>query len=199
MPSSEAPREPQDGTDPALTACVKTASAWVRHYLMGAKAGGHVVDVAAGSGRHTRLALGAGHRVTAIDRSVQRLSAIHDPALTVIEHDLESGAAFPIAPGTADTVIVTNYLWRPILPAIIAAVAADGVLIYETFGVGNARFGKPSNPDYLLRAGELADAVAGRLVLIAAEHVTEPDAVVSRHTAVGSDHPWIKNPPSPFR
>ena len=94
-------------------------------------------------------------------------------------------------------MIVTKYLWRPILPDIVGCVARDGLLIYETFAVGNERYGRPSNPDFLLRPGELIDAVRGRLVPIAFEHVTlsNPQRIVQRIAAVGPNHPWLRDPP----
>ena len=88
-------------------------------------------------------------------------------------------------------MVVTNYLHRPILPAIIGAVAADGVLIYETFAAGNARFGRPRNPDFLLDPGELLSAVAGRLRVLAYEHgeVCRPaTALVQRICALGAGY-----------
>jgi len=87
-------------------------------------------------------------------------------------------------------VVVTNYLWRPLLGAIVAAVAPDGWLIYETFARGNERYGKPRNPDFLLRPGELLAAVAGDLAVVAYEHgtLTRPGpAVVQRIAAVRGD------------
>jgi hypothetical protein len=92
-----------------------------------------------------------------------------------------------------DVVIVTNYLWRPLMPAIVGAVADDGLLIYETFARGNERFGRPSNPDFLLRPGELLEAVRPRLTPIAYEHVRleAPMRIVERICAVGPGHRWI--------
>jgi hypothetical protein len=112
--------------------------------------------------------------------------------------DLEDGRPWPFPPVSFDGVIVTNYLWRPILPAIVAAVAADGVLLYETFRLGNERHGRPTRRDFLLEPGELLGAVAGRLVPIAYEDVTLADTLrcVQRICAVGPDHPWISAPPS---
>src|SRR5207237_1389893 len=91
--------------------------------------------------------------------------------LTKIAADLEAGGPWPLAGERFDLVVVTNYLHRPILPEIVGAVAAGGLLLYETFALSNERFGKPSNPDFLLRPGELAKAVAGRLEVLAFEEV----------------------------
>ncbi|HEX6811740.1 MAG TPA: class I SAM-dependent methyltransferase [Planctomycetota bacterium] len=149
-------------------------------------AGARVLDVAAGSGRHTLLFLQRGHPVTAVDRDVTGLRAIADPRLEVIEADLEADA-WPFAGRTFGGVVVSNYLWRPLLPAIVASVAPGGVLLYETFAVGNERFGRPSNPDYLLRPGELLEVVRGELEVREYAHGEEgqpPGAVRQRVCAV---------------
>lgn len=145
---------------------------------------GPVLDLAAGAGRHSRLFLGLGHPVVAVDRDVSRLTPA--PGLTVSAADLEDGSPWPLAGRSFAGIVVTNYLHRPLLPVLVAALAADGVLIYETFARGNERFGKPSNPDFLLRPGELLDAVRGRLRVLAYEDliVEEPrPAAVQRIAA----------------
>ena len=148
-------------------------SVWLERFAPLVKANGQVLDIACGSGRHSRLFIDLGHRVTAIDRDVSRLSP--HPALEIIEADLESGAPLPVAGRTFDAVAVTNYLHRPLFPALIGAVAPAGLLLYETFAVGNERFGRPSNPDFLLKPGELLDAVRGELRILAYE-----DLIVER-------------------
>lgn len=151
---------------------------------------GEVLDIACGAGRHTRYFLARGHRVTALDRDVSRLSDIAgDVLLTVRQINLEAGPndAASLPGGPYGGVVVTNYLWRPLLPTIVAAVAEGGVLIYETFAAGNAAYGKPSNPDFLLRPGELLAAVRGELEVVAYEHGTierPRPAVVQRLCAV---------------
>lgn len=143
-------------------------------------AGGHVLDVAAGHGRHTRLFVQRGHPVTAIDRDVAALRSLAATAsgLEVIEADLE-GAPWPLPRRTFAGVVVSNYLWRLLLPAIVASVAPGGVLLYETFAVGNERFGRPRNPDFLLRPGELLDAVRGELEVLEYAHGEEGDPPVA--------------------
>lgn len=157
-----------------------------------------MLDVACGSGRHIRLALERGFRVTGVDRDISSASVLAENRLELVETNLEDGRADPLPPGPFDCVVVTNYLWRPILPAIVAAVGPAGLLIYETFATGNARFGKPKNPDFLARPGELAEAVQGSLFAIKYEHgrLSEPDRIVQRIVAVGPNHEWLISPPN---
>jgi SAM-dependent methyltransferase len=164
------------------------ASAWVRRFADRIPAGGPVLDLAAGGGRHTRLFLALGHPVTAVDRDVAALADLRDnPAATILASELEDGRPWPLGDRRFAGVVVTNYLHRPLLPAIVAAVAPGGCLIYETFAAGNERFGKPSNPDFLLRPGELHEAVRGRLTVLAYENmeVVEPrPAAIQRIAAI---------------
>ncbi len=126
------------------------------------------MDVAAGHGRHSRLLMEHGLLVTAIDRDPDQQPDA--PGLTKIRADLETGAPWPLAQRQFDLVVVTNYLHRPILAEIIGAVGPGGLLLYETFALGNERFGRPSNPEFLLRPGELnVAALAGGLEVIAFE------------------------------
>lgn len=175
-----------------------SASPWVKRHLAGIPESGQVLDVACGGGRHLRLALQYGYHVVGVDRDLAGVADLEGrPGVELIYADLEDGRPFPVRSRTFAGVIVTNYLWRPILPEIVACVAANGVLIYETFAVGNERFGRPGNPDHLLRPGELIDAVRGPLIPIAFEHatLTEPNRVVQRIAAVGPDHRWLHEPP----
>ena len=125
--------------------------------------GGTVLDVAAGSGRHSLLLAERGHPVVAIDRDVTALRALGDDRIEIVEADLE-GRPWPFPGRQFAGVVVCNYLWRPLLPTLIASVGPGGVLLYETFAVGNERYGRPRNPDFLLRPGELLEAVRGQLV-----------------------------------
>jgi SAM-dependent methyltransferase len=144
-------------------------SPWIRQFLPLARPGGSALDLASGGGRHSQLLLDHGLRVTAVDRDPdQQPDAL---GLAKIKADLEAGRPWPLAGQRFDLIVVTNYLYRPILPDILAAVAPGGLLLYETFALGNERFGKPSNPDFLLRPGELAAAVAGRLDILEFEEV----------------------------
>lgn len=123
--------------------------------------------MAAGHGRHARLLAARGLRVEAIDRDPQALAALAGiDGVTPVAADIESGP-WPCAGHTFGAVVVTNYLWRARLADIAAAVGAGGILVYETFAVGNETLGKPSNPLFLLRRGELLDLAraAGLMVL----------------------------------
>jgi SAM-dependent methyltransferase len=164
-------------------------SPWVRRFVPLIRQGGRVLDLAAGGGRHTRLLLDMGFAVTAVDRDVTELRSLVGGRCEIREIDLETGdpaAAMAALGGFYDGVVVTNYLHRPLFAGIAAALAPDGVLIYETFAAGNERFGRPRNPDFLLRPGELLDAFAG-LTIVAFEQgeVSLPrPAVIQRVAAV---------------
>lgn len=133
-------------------------------------AGQPVLDLAAGSGRHSRLLAAAGYPVLAVDRDARALADLQAfcPGVTTQCCDLEGGD-WPLAGGQFAGVVVCNYLWRPRLDAVWDLVAAGGFVIYETFMVGNAVYGSPRNPDFLLQPGELrASATAAGLELVAA-------------------------------
>jgi SAM-dependent methyltransferase len=152
----------------------------VAAHLPRAGVGATLVDVAAGGGRHSRHALAMGYRVTAIDRDVSALTAA--AAFEVLAADIEA-APWPYPGREWDAVLVCNYLHRPLLPVLVESVAPSGLFIYETFAQGNERFGKPSNPAYLLAPGELLEAVRGRLRVLAYEDVevqTPKPAMVQR-------------------
>ena len=143
-----------------------------------------MLDLAAGSGRHTRLLLESGFAVCAVDRDVSALLPLAGTGCEVRQIDLEAGAPWALGTGY-DGIVVTNYLHRPLLPAIAEALAAGGVLIYETFARGNERFGRPHNPDFLLRPSELLDAFA-MLTVVAFEQgeVSAPRLAVIQRIAV---------------
>lgn len=145
-------------------------SAWICRFAPSVPRGGAVLDVACGGGRHTRLFLARGHHVTAVDRDLSGLTDLDNGTdLERLEIDLEDGRPFPLSGRQFAAVVVTNYLYRPALPALVEAVASDGLLLYETFAIGNERFGKPSNPEFLLRPGELLRVVEGHLRTLAYE------------------------------
>ena len=132
--------------------------------------GGRVLDVACGAGRHARWLARLGFEVDAVDRDVSGL-ADPPPGVEPRAADLE-GAPWPYPGARFDAIVVTNYLHRPLLALLVDSLEPGGLLLYETFAAGNERFGKPSNPDFLLRPGELLDAVRGRLRVLAFEDLT---------------------------
>ena len=134
-------------------------SAWVRRFARLIRSGGRALDLAAGSGRHTRLMLDMGFRVTAVDRDIEPLQPLAGERCDIRALDLESGETWPLG-GGYDGIVVTNYLHRPLFAPIAAALAPGGILVYETFALGNERFGRPRNPAFLLRPGELLAAFA---------------------------------------
>jgi len=142
---------------------IETPSPWIVRWADAIAAHGSVLDLACGSGRHVRHLAKLGHRVTALDRDRGALERC-EGAAEIIEADLE-GAPWPLAGRQFDAVVVTNYLWRALMPHIVDSVAPGGLLLYETFARGHERLGKPSNPDFLLRAGELLTLVPGLHVL----------------------------------
>ncbi|QDO97829.1 class I SAM-dependent methyltransferase [Ferrovibrio terrae] len=136
-------------------------SPWVERFAplvtSGGSARSNVLDLACGGGRHGRRFLENGHKVCFLDRDLSGVADLRAHAnADLIEADVENGP-WPLAAKQFDAVVVTNYLWRPLFPQIAAALAPKGVLIYETFMRGNERFGKPSNPDFLLAPHELLD------------------------------------------
>jgi SAM-dependent methyltransferase len=139
------------------------ASPWVRRWSHLVGPGDRVLDVACGSGRHVRWFAERGCRVTGVDRDDKAMQRLADIALLVVA-DIENGP-WPFADQQFDAIVVTNYLWRDLLPTLAAAVADAGVLIYETFAAGNETVGQPSNPAFLLRPGELLVAVNGLRVV----------------------------------
>jgi SAM-dependent methyltransferase len=158
-------------------------SPWIVHFLPLVTPGGAGLDLAAGTGRHSRLLLAHGLHVTALDRDPDQQPDA--PGLIKIRADLEDGSPWPLRSRRFDLVVVTNYLHRPILADIIGTIAPGGLLLYETFAQGNERFGKPRNPDHLLRAGELREAVSGRLEILAFEDLElgPPNPAVIQHIA----------------
>ncbi len=159
------------------------ASVWVQRWSHLVAHGASVLDVACGSGRHMRWFAQRGCRVTGVDRDEAALAFSQGIAETVLA-DIESGP-WPLAGRRFDAVVVTNYLWRELLPTLIASVAESGVLIYETFSAGNETVGKPSNPKFLLQPGELLRATQGlRVVAFEEGFASEPDRFVQRLVAV---------------
>jgi SAM-dependent methyltransferase len=168
-------------------------SPWVVRWLALLARGGAVLDVACGTGRHTRYAVDQGHSVVAVDRNEEALAGLAPMAhVSVIKADIE-GAQWPLQARKFDAVIVTNYLHRPLFPTLIDAVSESGLLIYETFASGNERFGRPANPEFLLVTGELLDRMRPSLRVLGFEdiYVDSPkQALVQRICAAGKNFAW---------
>jgi SAM-dependent methyltransferase len=166
----------------------QSPSEWVTRWAGLIAAGGEALDLACGSGRHSRYLAAAGYRVCAIDRDAQALAALTGVAgVSVQVADLER-APWPLKGRRFAGIVVANYLYRPLFPRLLEALAEDGALIYETFALGNERFGKPSNPDFLLRPGELLELARGKLRVLAYEDLQlslPKPAMVQRICAVG--------------
>jgi SAM-dependent methyltransferase len=170
-------------------------STWVQRWTHLVPAGGAVLDVACGFGRHMRWFAQQGHPVTGVDRSQEAIEAVAGLGEALLA-DIENGP-WPFPGRLFDGVVVTNYLWRPLLPAIVQSVAPGGVLIYETFAAGNETVGKPSRPDFLLQPGELLRACHElRVVAYEDGFLDEPARFVQRITAV---RPAPGEPSSRFR
>ncbi|MDD9906684.1 MAG: class I SAM-dependent methyltransferase [Rhodospirillaceae bacterium] len=161
-------------------------SPWILRFADAVPDKGTVLDLACGGGRHGRFFLARGQKVLFLDRDIAALSDLAEtPSAELIGADLETYAGWPLADRLFGAVIVTNYLWRPILPQIVSAIAPGGLLLYETFALGNEAFGRPRNPNFLLKAGELLEAVRGQLEVLGYEHLQldTPSPRVIQHIA----------------
>lgn len=185
-------RDAQGAVETAATAApaehgAEAPSPWVARFAARVAPGAQVLDVACGYGRHARLFAAQDCLVDAVD-----IDAKAGAALAAVERvrflcaDLEA-APWPYAGRRFDAVVVTNYLHRPLLPVLAESLQPGGLLIYETFMAGQERFGRPSNPAFLLRPRELLDAFGAVLSVLAFEEgvVSLPrPARVSRICAV---------------
>lgn len=168
-------------------------SQWVRRFAALIAPEGRVLDLACGKGRHVRYLQSLGYKVTAVDRDAAALEPLRSlENVNVYVADIETGP-WPFAPEHFDGIVVTNYLHRLLFPHLIASLRQGGVLIYETFGAGNERFGPPSNPHFLLQPGELLASVAPALGVVAFEQglIAKPKpAMVQRICAVKARE-WV--------
>ena len=181
MPSFDRPTDTQIAPSP-----------WVMRWSALIRRGGTVLDVAAGHGRHARALAATGLRVVATDVDVSGLAEV-PPSIDVVAADLETGV-WPFAGRIFDGIVVANYLHRPHFPHLIAGLADGGVLIFETFGQGNEKLGRPRNPDFLLAPGELIAAFGASLQVVAYEHGAEETprpAVRQRLCAVKQTAPVV--------
>ncbi len=167
-------------------------SRWIARFAPLIPPGARVLDLACGQGRHSRFLAERLCDVVAIDRDGQALEALAGtPRVTTIAADLETGP-WPLSGQRFDAVIVANYLHRPLLSKLLDALAGDGTWLYETFAAGNEAYGRPSNPDHLLAAGELL-SLHERLTIVAFEQGRvggERPAVIQRIAAVGPGRRW---------
>lgn len=171
-------------------AAASAPSPWVARFAPLLPAGATVLDYACGGGRHARWLAARGLQVDAVDRDAEALRGLEgiqgvQARLLELEDD-----AWPLQGETFDAVVVTNYLYRPRLEALLDLVRPGGLLIYETFMIGNERFGKPSNPAFLLRPGELLEHAGAGWTVIAFEQgeIAAPrSAVIQRICAVKAE------------
>ena len=137
--------------------------------------GGKVLDVACGRGRHAMLMASAGFDVRAIDRNPDAIAFVKQTATRLALAidadvvDLETDPPATLPSSAYDTVLVFNYLHRPLMPALRDALAPGGRIFYETFTTRQAERGHPRNPDFLLRDGELAELMAPLTIVRARE------------------------------
>jgi SAM-dependent methyltransferase len=177
-------------------ACAEQASPWVARFARLIPQG-EVLDLACGGGRHARLLAASGHRVLAADRDLEALHKAAGPGISTLlvdlEGDGEQAAPWPFEPNHFQGIVVTNYLHRPLFPHILRSLTPTGILIYETFAIGNERFGKPSNPSFLLRPEELLSIVMHadqplRVIAFEDGYVETPKpAMVQRICAIKED------------
>ena len=164
-------------------------SRWVSRWSNLLKPGTKILDLACGRGRNSLFLASLGHNVLAVDRDATKLSDISErPEITTMCEDLESGS-WPLDGWKFGGIIVTNYLYRPMLPDLMENLESGGIFIYETFAQGNQVFGKPSNPNYLLFPYELLDMLRDKLHIIGFEQgrVNSPSrAIIQRVCATSA-------------
>jgi SAM-dependent methyltransferase len=148
------------------------ASPWVQRFSHLVPTGARVLDLACGAGRHSLWFAARGAHVVAVDRDEAALSHLNEAIsgtaasdqVSTLCADIENGP-WPLNGERFDAIVITNYLWRPLWPHLLASLKPGGVLIVETFALGHGRLGRPRNPDFLLRPGELLETSQGLHVL----------------------------------
>lgn len=141
---------------------IEAPSRWLLEHAAQLPRPGRILDLACGSGRHARCLASQGFAVLAVDVDALALAGLAGVAgVSTAAHDLERGG-WPLGDEAFAGIVVCRYLHRPLLPFIAGALAAGGVLIYETFMAGNAAYGRPSRPDFLLEPGELLSFAAAQ-------------------------------------
>lgn len=168
---------------------IETPSPWVSRWAGLIRPGGRVLDVACGRGRHLRHLASLGLAVVGVDRDEEALSGLRGlRGVEVRIADIEAGP-WPFSPGEFDGVVVANYLHRPIFTDLVGALRPGGIFIYETFAAGNERYGRPANPDFLLRPGELLRSVKPLSVIAFEQGLvsTPKEALVQRICALRGD------------
>ncbi len=192
-------------TPPSNEFSSSSCSAWVQRFAsLIPHNQGPVLDLACGSGRHTRLLLDAGYEVWALDKDASLLEPLAQSGACIFHADLEAAPEpltslppsvspsephssplncyWPFTPGSFAGIVVCNYLHRPLFPFLKSALSNNGILIYETFCEGNAAFGRPRNPDFLLRAGELLQQLE-----------SDPQSGQQNHV-IAYEHGYVENP-----
>jgi len=172
-------------------------SPWIVRWSHLIAPGASVLDLACGAGRHVSWFLERGHSVTGVDRDLSQVQDLSGK-VALIQADIENGP-WPLladgAPKQFGAVVVTNYLWRPLIPRLLQCLSPEGVLLYETFAVGNETVGRPARPDYLLKHGELL-SVSSALHVVAYEngYLGSPARFVQRIAAVRQTGHEANNP-----
>ena len=176
------------------TSSYSKPSEWVRKYAKLISQGGAVLDLACGRGRHTRFLLERGIKVTALDYDISQLKDIPETEnLKTIEHDLEGSSPWPFASQAFDGIVVANYLYRPLFSKILESLAPKGVLIYQTFAVGNEEYGRPRNPEYLLSNDELLKVFGKHLHVVQYSHgfIKQPSPAIMQSICCINDKSLI--------
>ncbi len=179
---------------------MSTASPWIQRWSHLVTPGARVLDVACGGGRHLRWFAERGHQVTGVDIDTAAAKT-QAPQARLVTADIENGS-WPLSdaagkPETFGAIVVTNYLWRPLLPTLLESLANDGVLLYETFAQGNETVGRPARAEFLLQPGELIAACAGLRVLAYEDgYLDDPPRFVQRIAAIraGPGDAWPRLP-----